>query len=553
MDKAMERQNLKKLILLFAIILLALFLRIFYLDQVPAGLDSDEAEFAFNAYSLSKYLRNENNEFLPYQVNTYGNYRPLSLAYFMAASIKVFGNTIFAVRFPSALFGTLAALIMFVVVKKITDRNFMSMAAAFLTAINPWHVFFSRGSAEQIMALDAIALMVLFLIEFNRQQKIRYLILIYIFAVLSFLTYSGIMPLIFLLAGATMVFELFKRRKIILIQFLPFIFFLILPTIPILLHNPGFLNGRLKQTSVFYGQGKEGIKLITEEQIRENGISRNTYQNFVTRIFHNVPFNTFKVVVDNWTKHLSFEFLYLKSGPPKRLQVPDVGNFLPVESVFMFFGLLLMFRHGKFGLFFLSLAFILFSFLPAGLTVQEVPSTARTIFALLGFFIIEGYFLWQLVEHKSKVMVIKGIKFLIIMVMTFQFASYLHNYLILQPRHQNWFRRPEMQEVAHLLAANERLYDKIWVVKNSTEPAFFYYFFNGLDPLPLIENYKKNFIGNWLDKNFYYVGDECVKMEGAKKNNLIVEKIECLTGKEPQKVIKYIYSTDGRKVLVMHE
>lgn len=546
---------IKKKILLTSIIVLAILLRLFYLSSIPAGLDPDEAEFAFNSYTLEKYLKNENNEFLPFQVNTYGNYRPLGLPYIIAISLKFFGNTIFALRLPNAIFGVLSVILIYFFTKTIFKNNKIALLSAFLMSISPWSVFLSRDTAEPIMAMCFVLLLFIFVQKYWTTKKNKYLILIYFSAFIAFFTYTGVLPLIFLLPIGLCLY-LYLSTKIFLWKiFLPFLFLIIFPVLFVYKSTPGYLNGRLKQTSLLSEKGQFGIKLVTEEQIRENGYNRKDYQNFITLFFHNMKINTLNNILNNWTKHFSFEYLYFKGGEPNRLQVPGVGVFLLIESIFLIGGVLLMFRHGKFGLLFFSTFIILASFLPAGLTFEEVPSTHRPIFATVGFFLIESYFLFSIARSsifpKKSPISLTVFSFLFL-VLAYQMSVYLHNYLVLSPRHRNWFRHAEMYDIAFFLKKNKYRYNKIYVVKNSVEPVYFYYFFNKLDPMPIILNKTKTHSGSWTDGTITFVHSPCVDFEKSanEKKVLVIERIECQNGGS---LIRNILSTDGTPILKILE
>lgn len=537
----------KKIIILVSIIALAIFFRFFILDAVPAGFDPDEAEFAFNAYTLNKYLKNENNEFFPYQVDTYGNFRPLALPYLIAFSIKFFGNTVFAVRFPNACFGVLTVLAMFLFAKLIFRRVKTAFFASWLIAISPWSVFLSRGTAEPVMAMFFIIMMYIFLIKAWKSKNSLQLVLVYLFAFLAFFTYTGVLPLIFLLSGSLIFFLILRTKKIIWQTAIPFFTLIIFPILPIALTNPGYLNGRFKQTSVFDGMGKLGVKLVTEEQIRENGFNRVSYQNLITQFFHNVPINTVNTIFDNWTKHLSFEYLYFKGGEPNRLQVPQTGVFLLVESMFAVGGVLLLFQRRKYWLLLFAVSVVMISFLPAGLTVEEVPSTHRPIFAIVGFFLLESYFLTWFAGQVQTNRLATSLAGLMTVVLAYEIAFYLHNYLVLQPRHKNWYRHPEMYEAAKYVYLNKDKFDQIYWVKNSVEPVYFYYFFNRLDPKEVIDNPTKTHSASWSQGKITFVQEACANFE-TKDNEkyLVIEKAECETGGA---FIKNMMSTDGTKIL----
>jgi hypothetical protein len=252
--------------------------------------------------------------------------------------------------------------------------------------------------------------------------------------------------------------------------------------------------------------------------------------------------NTFNTILSNLGEHLSLDFLYFKGGEPMRLQVPQTGVFLPVEFIFIVGGALLAFQRKKYALFFLGITFIIIGFLPAGITVEEVPSTHRTIFAVIGFFIIEAYFLVHIRNSKSGQMIKIGLLLIIVYETTF----YLHNYFILQPRHKNAYRHFEMYDLAKYLKKNEGAYDGIYIIKNGTEPGYYYYFFNNLDPKPFMQNSTKSHLATWDDGKFHYIHSPCADVEMKSKALVIEGAAFC---KQEGAFLRYVYNSDGAKVL----
>src|SRR3989344_5188900 len=99
---------------LILIILLAAFLRFYNLSKTPPSLYWDEASLGYNAYSILKTARDEHGQFLPItNFAAFGDYKPPGYIYLTVPSIAIFGVNEFAIRFPSAFFGTLTVLLAF--------------------------------------------------------------------------------------------------------------------------------------------------------------------------------------------------------------------------------------------------------------------------------------------------------------------------------------------------------------------------------------------------------------------------------------------------------
>jgi len=114
---------MKRILLLAAIFLLALAIRTVNLGNHPPGLTWDEAGLGYNAYSILKTGRDEHGIFMPLIFKSFGDYKPGIYVYLTVPSIAVFGLTEFAVRFPSALAGTLTVLFTYFLAKELFRRS----------------------------------------------------------------------------------------------------------------------------------------------------------------------------------------------------------------------------------------------------------------------------------------------------------------------------------------------------------------------------------------------------------------------------------------------
>lgn len=181
---------LQKNLLLIIIITIAAFLRFYQLGTNPPSLDWDEVSNGYNAYSILKTARDEYGTFLPPTFKAFGDYNPALSVYLLVPSIAIFGLNEFAVRFPSALFGTLTVLLTYFLAKKLfadskpkfeigiignylpfrrkTIQFDIPTIASLLLAISPWHLQFSRYDHEaNFMVFFAILGLVLLLYSKN--------------------------------------------------------------------------------------------------------------------------------------------------------------------------------------------------------------------------------------------------------------------------------------------------------------------------------------------------------------------------------------------------
>src|SRR3990172_11839397 len=99
----------KKFILI--VISTAIISRFIGLDLAPPHLSNDEIGAAYNAYSISRTLKDSSNQFLPLMWKSHGGDGSPFAIYIPIASLLILGNKDFAVRIPSAVLGSLTIIL----------------------------------------------------------------------------------------------------------------------------------------------------------------------------------------------------------------------------------------------------------------------------------------------------------------------------------------------------------------------------------------------------------------------------------------------------------
>lgn len=126
----------KEIIIVTLIVLAAALLRFYQITHLPTGLHGDEAIAGLEARRILRdgYI---------------GPYSPLALGqpsgplYLTAFSALLFGETILAVRFVSALIGTLTIFALYLLLRRNVSRN-VALLGALLLATMSWHIHFTR-------------------------------------------------------------------------------------------------------------------------------------------------------------------------------------------------------------------------------------------------------------------------------------------------------------------------------------------------------------------------------------------------------------------------
>ncbi len=140
----------KYLVLIFGF---ALLFRFWQITTYPVSLTMDEVAIGYGSYSLLQTGRDEWGAPVPLVFKSVGDYKPPINFYLVVSSIKLFGLTEFAVRFPVALIGSLTSILFVVFLRRLGLSKSASLFGGLWLAILPWHVHHSRYGLEAITAL----------------------------------------------------------------------------------------------------------------------------------------------------------------------------------------------------------------------------------------------------------------------------------------------------------------------------------------------------------------------------------------------------------------
>ena len=132
-------------IVLFAILTLAAFFRLYQITTIPPGLFSDEAVNGINALQA-----NETGNYKVFYPENNG--REGLFINIQALSVQIFSNKPWALRGVSAMFGILTVLGLYLLMKELFKKESVALFASFFLAASYWHINFSRIGFRAIMA-----------------------------------------------------------------------------------------------------------------------------------------------------------------------------------------------------------------------------------------------------------------------------------------------------------------------------------------------------------------------------------------------------------------
>jgi len=469
-----------KKFLLTIIFLLAFILRIYKLDQFPLGLTWDEAALGYNAYSILKTGKDEYGKFLPLIFKSFGDYKPGLYVYLTVPSVALLGLNELAVRIPSAMAGTFLVIAMFLLIKQFFSWP-QAALGAFLMAINPWLIHFSRGAWEANLALFETILGVYLFVKFAESKKFYQGFLASAVLGLTFLTYQGAKVFTSLIVFGLIIFW-FKqlsglRKKQKFLVGLPVFLLFIFINLGIL---TGRTSGRLKVMSIFsYRRPAGEIELIKNEG--------GPKEKWFFPVFHSEVLSFTKGILGRYFNHFSARFLFFEGDwSNKRHSVPYMGVMEVVSIPFLLLGLATLFAKKRNNLEKFFLYWLLIAPLPAAITRDSIQAIRSLPMAIPLIFItstgIFAFFDW-FGKRKVKLLPLAGL----VIVYVFNLVYYLDLYYVHYPFNsaKDWLFG--YRQAVKFVEENQKNYQKIIFTQKYGQPYIFWLFYTRYPPL----NYQR--------------------------------------------------------------
>lgn len=467
--------------------LIAGVLRFWQLGKVPVSPDWDEVALGYNAYSILKTGRDEYGTKLPLSLRSYDDYKPPLYVYLTIPSVAVFGLTVWAVRLPSAIMGLFAVLGVYFLTQELIllDRreksdhreSFIPLFAAFLLAISPWHIQFSRIAFE---ANTGVTLNIWGAYALFRGRKSAWWLALSAFLFgLSLYAYHServFAPLIFLIIVALTWKEFISRSRSVIVAFVIGLL-TVLPLIIVSL-NPTALM-RLKGTSSLSDQ--TGL-LARSTQLLEDDLEAG---NKLGVLFDNRRLVWAKTIFDGYISHYSFQWLFLNGDNPRH-HAPDMGLLYLWELPFLLWGMVAVWKRGG------KLSILLFSWFliaPVAASVTtELPHAIRTlvflpVFQLFTAFGLISFLLW--VKSGSRFRRIWII--VLVGVAIFNLAYYLDMYYVHMDHEFSEYWQYGYKQAVEYARVHRNQYTKIVVSTKLEQPHMFFLFYTKYDPVAYLK------------------------------------------------------------------
>jgi 4-amino-4-deoxy-L-arabinose transferase-like glycosyltransferase len=432
-------------ILLFGVIFLGAILRFYNISNNPPGLYLDEVSIGLNAYDILKTGKDQFGISYPLAFKSFGDYKMPIYIYLVSLSMLIFGKTEFAVRFPSALAGTLTVLVIFFLLKELLENdkktkqiaNVLALIGSAVLAILPWHLQFSRGGFENSVALLFYSTGWLLGIRYWKTKKWLYLLgiaLCFCFAEYTYQLYRIVSPLTFFIVAVIL---FFKEKKLFKNVLLAFIIFIIL-SLPLILFS-----------FTLHGQ---------ERFFETSAFGQNLFSKGIIGIFRDGI-----IFVNNYLSYFSLTYFFHLGDQINRHQVQNFGLLYLWQLPFLVAGLYFLAKTKNALIRFVTIFFLLVGPIAPALVLPS-PHTLRFLSGTIPSTLLTTLGIYQIYVAR-----IKWRKFVFVVVsaiVAVSFIYFLDYYFVQYPKESQIDWGGACKQVAYEIQKDSTTYSHIVVDKN---------------------------------------------------------------------------------------
>lgn len=468
--------------------ILGFLLRVVGLPSHPSGFTPDEASFGYDAYSILKTGHDQWGKSFPLVFKSFGDDKLPVYTYLAVPSVAVFGLNEFSVRLPNAILGSLAILVLYLLVKELFKNEKLAILAGFLLALSPWHIMLSRGAFEANLTTFFLPLAILFFLKSIKDQRFMFLsVLVFLINIFTYHTARILSPLILFYLVYVYRAELVKTRK--------FNLWVAAGVVIALVSLVGFLYGgsRVASSGIFdinFADDRYFAQVVGEPSL-------------VSKLLYNKPVYVARQFLTNYFSYFSPSFLFT-SGPAEATygMVPGLGVLYIVE-IFLLVGFVWKLIADRSREISLLLFWILISPIPAALTKGPGYAANREAFVMPAIQIVlavGGFYIYEKLRTK-KLRDTLVILYSVLFVINFIYAG--EKYLVGQVVNGSQSMIYGMNQLVSRLGPLDG--SKVIVSKSISEPQIYLAFYMKMDP-KLYQSYSKNWqlVNGWVDQQDTY-------------------------------------------------
>jgi len=444
-------------IVLVALFITALFLRLYALGRIPAGMTDDELRETYSAAALWHTGASlTSGPLFPFVfiVNNFA-FTPVPI-YLSAPIVGIFGVSLFTSKLPYALAGFFALIGTYFLVKKLTEHKWIALATIFCMTFNVWAIQLSRIAYEAVFAecfyiwgtyvfvsdwkknaLRSVCIaMALFFLAFNSYDamKLIYLPLLLVLCVYKWKQIRSRRALGYTIIGAVIVtFGIFAYTYL-----------------------TAHTNIRGSNFTIFQDTATANQSIASARQA-------SLAPTILKILFHNKITYFFDVFIRHYLYTFSLDYLFLSQESSGIFSLWLRGNFYLIELPLIGLGALYLFLKKK-SAFFLGIAAMSVGAIPAGVGPEPFSYLTRASFVLpwLALFVGSGIVCAvELVRKKWIVITLLGCAYL------FVIGGYLNQYYFEWSRNNAVYFSKGVEDLAVYLSSQQTNYSTMEIANMS--------------------------------------------------------------------------------------
>lgn len=409
-----------------SILFFGLFLRLYKLGEVPNGFYRDESAIGYNAYSLLLTGKDEYGVRYPLYFKSFGDYKLPLYIYTTVVSEKIFGVTPFAVRLPSAIFGFLTLIAVYLMVSTLAKNKKLALGVMAFFSISPWALFYNRATFEVSICLFFFILGTYFLYRSLKEKISGFFLIGTLCFVLSLYGYNLtrlLAPLLFILVLATYrkFVKNIKKWEIIVTGLVAVI---LLAPFALTFFN----NGGVSSAS--------GTVIFTSAPIKAQLLEFRSYAVATPSLFAKVFLSQSTLLIWQYIKnvagYLSIDFFFINGEKGGNLAIGNMGYLYLFELPLIIGGVYLSLKEKK-EWHVLLIGWGIITILVASLT-REIPQATRSYFLLFPFEVFSAiglFAFWKWIFVQQKWVKIFGVSIAIVFVgysVVYYFVDYYYRF-----------------------------------------------------------------------------------------------------------------------------
>lgn len=325
-----------KIYLIF-ILILGAFLRFYKLGSMPNSYTPDELAQGYTAYSIINTGKDEWGSSNWLSLRSFGDYKPPLQTLLMIPSIKIFGLTPFAVRFPNALLSVLTLFFTYLISKILFKNDSVSLISTLFMAISPWALPLSRIALEANLVIFIVSLSTFLFFKANQNKSLPLFVLSAIIFGMSVFTYHSakiFTPIFLILLIINQ--KTFNYKKYLSIFIIIFGLFYLLNFYQ---SNQIKLN-RTGDIAIFNPTDKWSYVSNSQYEITQNGLPYT-----IVKPFYNKLVYLYETFSHNYLSYFSPQFLVTQgAGETTYGMIPGYGVLGLIPTIGLIFSVFFLIR-----------------------------------------------------------------------------------------------------------------------------------------------------------------------------------------------------------------